>query len=207
MLRISDLWTELSEAINKPPDREDILARRAIPPWESADERVTAAWLRLTSPENLNALFEWSAGKLNPHGRACTDKAIEVCRHRSKTNGESPSAMNSGKTLNSKRESPRKPSVRCHSPGPLVRKSEHRPSELTCSRLASRGLGRRVVSRYCAGEAFRGQWQVLLGASASGPRGVYLRRVVCATPTSGHGEAKLRAEVRGSGSPQTALHP
>lgn len=95
MSRIADLWRNLSEAINEPLPGESVLARRARPPWESTDSGVVAAWSSLTSPENLEALLEWGKGELNPHARAYTDKAIEVCRDRSKTDGEQDSGPNS----------------------------------------------------------------------------------------------------------------
>ena len=99
MSRIAHLWRKLSDAINAPLTGESILARRAIPPWDSTDHRVTAAWLALTSPENLDALVEWGKGNLNPRARACTDKAIEVCRSRSKTDGEQDGAANGSQPL------------------------------------------------------------------------------------------------------------
>ena len=61
---------------------------RATPPWESTDQCVAMAWQDLTRPENLTALLEWGKRDLNPHARECTDKAIAVCRSRSKSNGE-----------------------------------------------------------------------------------------------------------------------
>jgi len=88
MSQIERLWRKLSEAMNTPRAGESILGCRATPPWESADQCVAMAWQDLTRPDNLNALLEWGTRDLNPHARECTDKAIAVCRSRSKSNGE-----------------------------------------------------------------------------------------------------------------------
>jgi hypothetical protein len=95
MSQIAGLWKQLSDAFNTPKAGESILSRLAKPAWESTDEHVVRAWEVLTRPENLKALVEWGTGDLNPRAREYTDKAIEVCRSRSETDGEPNDAGNS----------------------------------------------------------------------------------------------------------------
>lgn len=96
MSQIARLWKELSDAINTPQAGESILSRLAVPAWESTDEHVVRAWGALTRPENLKALVEWGTVDLNPRAREYTDKAIEVCRSRSMTDGEPAAGGNAG---------------------------------------------------------------------------------------------------------------
>jgi hypothetical protein len=83
--RIFQFWVALENAqfVRRSPD-DDVLARLATCPWESADEQVRAAWSALTEPSNLTALQEWAAQfeRMNPSAKESTDAAIRDCRAR-----------------------------------------------------------------------------------------------------------------------------
>jgi hypothetical protein len=55
-------------------------------PWDSADEKVRAAWAALTQPSNLGALESWAADfeKRNPTAKDSTDAALRECRDRAR---------------------------------------------------------------------------------------------------------------------------
>ena len=94
MFQIARLWKQLSHAIHTTKAVEELLDRFAIRPWESTDELVVSAWEALTRPENLNALTQWGSGDLNPQAREYTATAIQVCRSRSRADGEHHGAQN-----------------------------------------------------------------------------------------------------------------
>ncbi len=85
MPRIQQLWVDLSRAHHAICEGESIMERLAIPPWESTDPMITAAWGELTAPENLDDLEKWGESNMNGQTREYTNKAIEVCRQRHKS--------------------------------------------------------------------------------------------------------------------------
>lgn len=92
--RIQKLWVDLSTAMAAVGPEESILVRQAIPPWESEDAKIIAAWKALTAPENLEDLLDWSRPDMNPRARTYTEEAIEECRRRQRLNVEPGSGGN-----------------------------------------------------------------------------------------------------------------
>ena len=80
--RIQRLWVDLSTATNASGLGESVLARRAIPPWDSEEPKVAAAWHSLTAPENLDDLLGWLNPNMNSMARSYTERAIEEYRKR-----------------------------------------------------------------------------------------------------------------------------
>ncbi len=93
---ICGLWLELSRAISTVGTGEDGVDRILIPPWESTDHLVVKAWDAFTHPRNLDELIGWGSGELNPRAQQYTEMAIQVCRNRSQSAGETSAGGNAG---------------------------------------------------------------------------------------------------------------
>lgn len=80
---VFQLWVHLEREQFRPEPGESAIDRLLIPPWESKDRRVKAAWELLTRPEHLHALELWyQPHEMNPMAREYTEAALRVCRAR-----------------------------------------------------------------------------------------------------------------------------
>src|SRR3954447_19819898 len=69
-------------------------------PWESQNPEVHAVWERLTHPDNLAALEDWSQGmeSFNELAKGCTFRALAECRARAASQAEPKVAPDRGGT-------------------------------------------------------------------------------------------------------------
>ena len=70
------------------------MERLMVPPWDTEDPAVTAAWAALTKPENLLDLEKWGQPNLNGRVREYTDIAIAICRNNRNSNKKIESTSN-----------------------------------------------------------------------------------------------------------------
>lgn len=80
---IFQFWVHLEREQFRPEPGESAIDRLLIPPWESKDRRLQAAWELLTRPEHLPALELWyQPDDMNRMAREYTEAALRACRAR-----------------------------------------------------------------------------------------------------------------------------